>query len=62
MKACTGCGEMTDYLCPFCRVIEGSYIPVCEEAECREKHEQSVFGCVRTRKSADSQPSVKEKL
>ena|SRR6266704_2093367 len=43
-----GCGTRTKYVCPFCKIKAGKIRWLCEQPECREKHEQSSEGCSRT--------------
>lgn len=42
---CVGCGKLTNYRCPFCLVMDRTSIAVCEQPECRAKHESN--GCAR---------------
>lgn len=47
-QCCVGCGKKTDYKCPFCLICKRIDVFVCENQECREKHEASSEGCART--------------
>ena len=51
LAMCEFCGVGTHYCCPFCSVLERKIIWVCEKPECRERHESSAEGCIRTRKA-----------
>ncbi len=46
--ACVGCGEKSPFVCPFCMAYARELCYVCGRPECREKHEQSERGCIRT--------------
>ena len=37
---CLGCGKPTEYRCADCAIDKREYIPVCENPECRNKHEK----------------------
>jgi hypothetical protein len=50
MAICVGCKKKTTYRCPFCLVYDHLSIYICENPECREKHES--IGCVRTREKS----------
>lgn len=45
---CVGCGEATPFVCPFCMAYARELVRICGKPECREKHEQSEHGCIRT--------------
>jgi hypothetical protein len=45
---CVGCGERTEFICPFCRIYARELVRICGRPECREKHESSDHGCIRT--------------
>jgi len=48
---CVGCGKGTQYFCPFCYRYLSLTIHICENPECREKHEKpDGSGCIRTKK------------
>ena len=61
MIQCVVCGEDTDYLCAWCRVYDRKNVPLCGRIDCREKHELTEMGCVRTRKPTASEPEGGER-
>lgn len=47
---CSCCGRLTKYICADCLVDKVKFIPVCENIECRNKHE--LRDCSKVKKDA----------
>jgi hypothetical protein len=38
-RPCTTCGKETEWLCSFCLQYKAAEVPLCENPDCREAHE-----------------------